>query len=88
MSEYQVQWNNGNIELVDPDSIPKNNISSSNNILGQLPMPNQHIEWLLIIGTGIFIILYSVKKYDYAMFVLGIVLGGTFADLYIHGYQH
>ena len=87
MSEYQVQWNNGNMELVDGD-IPVNNTSAKNAILGQFPMPNQHIQWLLIVGTVIFLVLYSVKKFDYAMFVLGIVLGGTFADLYIHGYQH
>lgn len=88
MTEFMVQWKDGNMELVDPDSVPKNNPNSLNSILGQFPMPNQHIEWLMIIGTGIFLILYACKKYDYAMFVLGIVIGGTFADLYIHNYQH
>ena len=88
MPEYQVQWNNGVMELVDGDSIPQNNPNAHNSILGQLPMPNQHIEWLLILGTVAFLALYAMKKNDYALFVFGVLIGGTFADLYIHGYQH
>ena len=79
-----VSWKDGNPIFSDE---PVNN-PNVGNILGQFPMPSQHVEWGIIIGTIAFLILYTTGHYDFALFVLGIVLGGVFVDLYIHDYGH
>lgn len=84
-----VSWENGQMVLTDEDeNVSKNNTAQPNNWLAQLPMPNQHIEWAIVIGTIAFLAFYLTGHMDLALFTFGILIGGTFADLYIHNYQH
>ena len=84
--EYNIAWK-GDKMFFGNDNVPENT-PNSNKFLGQLPSANQHDLWGIAIGSVVFLILYAMGKYDYALFVLGVILGGVFVDLYIHGYQH
>ena len=78
-----VTWKNGNIVLTEDEEASPNKF---NNLLDLIPEP--HVEIGILVGTAIFLVLYAFGRYDYALFVLGIILGGVFVDLYIHDYKH